>query len=193
MSSENARQNGRSLQERLEKAKHVAVESFRSNFVAFVYIWVLLGLFTVHEEIALRAHGGTTQAIPLVPHGFALVNALVLGKVAMVVEELRFGARIKPNPLIYPILIEALILALLFIGMHVLESVVGGWVHGQSLAASVPAVGGGGLIGVMFSMVSFFVAMIPFCAFRQITLAIGWAQMRALLFGPSVAPSMARR
>jgi hypothetical protein len=112
------------------------------------------------------------------------MNALVLGKVALVVEDLRLGTRIKAEPLIYPIVFEAFILAVLFIAMHVLESVIGGWLHGEALAASIPAVGGGGLAGVVFAGLSFFVAMIPFCAFRQITLAIGWGRMRALLFGP---------
>ena len=173
---------GHGRHERLQKAKEVAVDEFRRYLVSFVYIWLLLGLFTLHEEIALRTHGGATQAIPFAPHGFALVNALVLGKVALVVEDLRIGTRIKPAPLIYPIIIEAFVLAMLFIAMHVLESVIGGWLHGESLAASVPAVGGGGAVGVVFSAVSFFVAMIPFCAFRQIMLAIGWPRMRALLF-----------
>ncbi len=51
------------------------------------------------------------------------------------------------------------------------------------LANSVPAIGGGGAWGVLFATFSFFVAMIPFCGFRQIALAIGWQRMRALLFG----------
>ena len=168
---------------RLEKAKRVVVDEVSRYLVSFVYIWVLLGMFTLHEEIALRTHGGVREAIPFAPHGFAVVNALVLGKVTLIVEDLRLGARVKSQPLIYPILIQAFILAVLFIAMHVLESVVGGWLHGQALAASVPAVGGGGPAGVLFSALSFFVAMIPFCAFGQITLAIGWDRMRDILFG----------
>jgi hypothetical protein len=174
---------------RLNKAKEVVIDEFRRYVVAATYIWVLLGMFTLHEEIAMRTHGGVSQAIPFAPHGFAIVNALVLGKVALVVEDLQLGRRVRPEPLIYPIVIEALILALLFIAMHVLESLVGGWVHGQSLAASVPAVGGGGWVGVVFSAASFFVAMIPFCAFSHITRAVGWPRMREILFGAKPEPA----
>ena len=170
---------------RLQRAKHVVMDELSRYMISFVYIWVLLGMFTLHEEIALRTHGGAKETIPFAPHAFALVNALVLGKVALIAEDLRLGARVKAAPLIYPILIEAFILAVLFIAAHLLESVVGGWLHGQMLASSVPAVGGGGLAGVLFSALSFFVAMIPFCAFRQITRAIGWGRMRAILFGPA--------
>jgi len=174
---------GHSRHDRLDRAKEVVVDQFRRYLVSTVYIFVMLSMFILHKEIALRTVGGASSAIPYAPHGFALINALVLGKVALVVEELRLGQRWKPEPLIYPILLESLILAVLFIAMHLLEHVIGGWIHGESLANSVPAIGGGGAMGVLFATFGFFVAMIPFCGFRQITLAIGWARMRALLFG----------
>ena len=47
----------------------------------------------------------------------------------------------------------------------------------------MPAIGGGGLLGLVFAASSFFVPMIPFCAFRHITTAIGPGRMRALLLG----------
>jgi hypothetical protein len=179
---------------RLQKVKHAAIDEGRRYVISFVYIYILLGMFTLHEEMALRAHGGSTQAIPFAPHFFALVNALVLAKVALVVEDLRLAPRIKARPLIYPIVIEAALLAVLFIAMHVLEHVVSGLIHGERLAASVPAVGGGGAIGMAFAAFSFFVPMIPFCAFRQLTLEIGWPRIRALLFGtPEDAPGKAER
>ncbi|WP_137180466.1 hypothetical protein [Roseomonas sp. AR75] len=177
--------SGRPGQETLHKAKEVVLDEFRRFVIAAAYIFILLGLFTVHEEIALRTHAGESQAIPFAPHGFALINALVLGKVALVVEKLELGRRVKPEPLIYPIVLEALILAALFIAMHYAEAIVGGWIHGESLAKSVPMIGGGGVAGLLFAGVSFFVAMLPFCGFRQITLAIGWPRMREILFGPS--------
>lgn len=183
MSEPSARGSGSPMHERLHKAKEVAVDEFRRFLVSFLYIYILLGVFVLHEEIALRAHGGMSQAIPFAPHGFAIINALVLGKVALVVEDLRLAQRIKPKPLIWPILLEALVLAVLFIAMHYVEHLIGGWLHGEGLAKSVPMVGGGGAWGVAFATFSFFVAMIPFCAFRQITLAIGWPRMRGLLFG----------
>jgi hypothetical protein len=178
---------GQSRHERLDRAREVVVSEFRRYLVSTGYIFVMLSMFVLHEEIALRTNGGASQAIPYAPHGFALINALVLGKVALVVEQLRLGQRWKPEPLIYPILLESLLLAILFIAMHVLEHVIGGWISGESLVRSVPAIGGGGAFGVLFATFGFFVAMIPFCGFRQITQAIGWARMRALLFGGPAA------
>lgn len=174
---------GEAAHGRLHHAKEVAAEEFRRFLIAFVYIAIVLLMFTLHEEIALRTHGGVSQSIPFLPHGFALVNALVLAKVAIIVEGLRIGDRLKPRPLIYPIVIEAIVLAVLFLAMHVLEGLIGGWIHGRSLALSVPMIAGGGVAGLLFAGVSFVVAMLPFCAFRQITAAIGWPRMREMLFG----------
>lgn len=173
----------------LSKAKAFVVDEFRRFMVSFLYIWVLLGMFTMHEEIALRTHGD----VAIWPHGFALLNALVLGKVALVVEDLRLGHLIKPTPLIWPIVLESLILAVLFIAMHVLEHVIGGWIQGESLAASVPAIGGGGALGLFFAATSFFVAMLPFCGFRIIATAIGMERVWGLLFGTSPAGAERRR
>src|SRR4051812_1045040 len=89
--------------EKLHHAKEIAAEEFRRYLIAAAYLYVILGLFTVSEEMTLRTHGGLSQAIPFAPHGIALINALVLGKVALVVGQLKLGVRWKPEPLIYPI------------------------------------------------------------------------------------------
>lgn len=172
-------QPGQGTATRMERLKHAAAELFRRYLVAFLYLYVLLGVFTIHEEMALRE-----RSISFAPHGWALVNALVLGKVMLIAEDLRLGSRIKPHPLIFPIVIEAFLLALLFLAIHVLEHVVSGMIHGEALAASVPLIGGGGFLGLAFATLSFFVALIPFCGFRQVSRAIGPDRMRALLFGP---------
>jgi len=164
---------------RLDKVKQVAAEEFRAFLLSFLYLYVLLGVFTLHQQITLREHD-----ISFAPHGWALINALVLSKVMILAEKLKLGSRIVPHPLIYPIVIEALILAALFIGMHVLEHVVAGLIAGESAAASVPLIGGGGMFGLVSVAVSMFVALIPFCGFRQISHALGHGRMQRLLFSP---------
>ncbi len=164
---------------RLRRAKHILMEELRSYLLSFFYFWVLLGTFTVHQDIALREH-----SIGFAPHGWALVNALVLAKVMVIVEKLRLGSRIVPHPLIYPIVIEAFILALLFIAIHVLEHVIGGMVAGATAAASIPLIGGGGFLGLALAALSAFIALIPFCGFRQLSHALGPGRLRSLLFDP---------
>lgn len=68
--------------------------------VMFLYLWVLFGLFVLNERIILGQRG-----IDFSPHGFALLNALVLAKVMLVTEDLNLGRWMRRRPLIYPDLV----------------------------------------------------------------------------------------
>lgn len=72
----------------------------------FLYLWVLFGLFVLNERIILgqRVSGFS-------PHGFAVLNALVLAKVMLATEHLYLGRWMRRRPLIYPILFESALLA----------------------------------------------------------------------------------
>jgi hypothetical protein len=149
--------------------------------VMFLYLWVLFGLFVLNEGIILRQHG-----ISFSSQGFALLNALVLAKVMLVAEDLNLGHWLQGKPLIYPILHEAFVFAILFICFHVLEHVVVGFFKGETIARSIPAIGGGGLAGVICVAVILFVALIPFFAFRDVSRELGPGRLNTMLFGPMV-------
>lgn len=163
-------ETARTLKQRL-------AEEMRRFFVMFVYLWILFGLFVLNEQIILRQHG-----ISFSSQGFALVNALVLAKVMLIAEDLNLGHWLRERPLIYPILHESFVFAILFICFHVVEHVVVGWFKGETVAASVPAIGGGGFAGLLCVTLILFISLIPFFAFRNVDRALGGGQLRALLF-----------
>jgi hypothetical protein len=49
------------------------------------------------------------QHIDYTLHGFALINALALGKVMLVTQELRLADRFRNAPLIYPTLLKSFV------------------------------------------------------------------------------------
>ena len=165
---------GRKLAER-------AVDEVRRFVVMFLYLWVLFGLFALHQMIILHQEGMnfTTQ-------GFALVNALVLAKVMLIAEDLRIGHWLRSRPLIYPILGESLIFTVVFICFHVVEHLVIGLFKGETLRESVPVIGGGGLAGLLSVAMIFFVALIPFFAFRNLSRELGADRLKGLLFGTGI-------
>jgi hypothetical protein len=57
--------------------------------------------------------------------------------------------------------------------------------RGRTVAASMPTIGGGGLAGLASVAVILFVAMIPFFAFRNLSLVLGADRLKSLLFGAS--------
>ena len=82
----------------------------------FVYLWVVFGLFVLHERIIRGQMGLGFQA-----QGFALINALVLAKVMLVAEDLRLDRGLRGQPLAYAAAGEAALFAIVFIVFHVLE------------------------------------------------------------------------
>jgi hypothetical protein len=169
---------------RAQRLGRWAVHEMTRFVVLFLYLWILFGVFVLHQSIVLREHGISYSA-----QGFALINALVLAKVMLVAEDLNLSRWLDRRPLIYPILHESLLFTALFIAFHVLEELAVGLVHGETLAQSVPAIGGGGFAGLVCVAVIFFFALIPFFGFRNLSRAIGPDRMKTLLFGSWTAPA----
>ena len=71
-------------------------EEIRKFAVIAVYLWLLFGLFALHEMLIRRRMGLAYQA-----EGFAIINALVLGKVMLIAENFNFGGGRANRPLIY--------------------------------------------------------------------------------------------
>lgn len=154
-----------------------ATRSLRRFIVLFLYLWVLFGLFVLNERIILRQHG-----IGFGAQGFAVLNAFVLAKVMLFAEDLELGRWLRHRPLIYPIVFESFTFTILFICFHVLEQAIPGLIKGRGFAGSVPAMGGGGMAGVICVAVILFVSLVPFFAFRNISRKLGPGRLNAMLF-----------
>src|SRR6202044_3494626 len=168
------------------KAK--AVDEFRRFFVLFLYLWILFGVFVLNQGVVMREHG-----INFPMQGFAFINALVFAKVMMLFEVFDPGRWLRKRPLIYPILYETLLLTVLFLVAHVLERTIEGLVRGKTVADSMPAIGGGGLTGLLSITAILFIALIPFFGLRNLSLAMGEGRLWAVVFGPPSAEEGERR
>jgi len=167
-----------------------AAEELRKFVVLFVYLWILFGVFALNQGIVLRQNG-----IAWTMQGLALINALVFAKVMMLFEMFDPGAWLRRRPLIYPILYETFLLTVLFLVVHVIEKVVEGVIRGNTVADSLPSIGGGGFMGLISASVIMFVALTPFFALRNLGFAVGADRLWGLLFGPggSKEPEVGQR
>lgn len=145
-----------------------------------LYLWLLFGLFALHDMLISRRLGLSFEF-----EGFAIINALVLGKVMLIAEDFNFGAGRKGRPLIYPILRQAALFALLFMAFHSLETAVLGLIRGSAPASGVTDLGGGGIADLVTITAALFIALVPYFAFRNISRELGWPVMRRLLFAGS--------
>ncbi len=122
------------------------------------------------------------EHINFASHGFALINAVVLGKVLLVAEDMNFADRFKDSPLVFPVVYKALAFSILFVVFHIAESMLVGVFHGRGAVESFPAIGGGTLEGFLCVIAIIFVSLVPFFAFREIGRVIGEDRLWALLF-----------
>jgi hypothetical protein len=160
------------------------------NFLAIaLYLWVTFGVFALHEWVV-----SAKDHIDYHFYGFALINALVLGKVMLVAEDLHFADWFKDRPLIYPILCKAVAFSILFLVFDVVEEVIVGVFKGKTIGESIPVIGGGSPSGVFFVGIILAVALIPFFAFREVGRAIGERALHSLMFtgGPQAAAFQSR-
>ncbi len=149
----------------------------RLGLVLFLYLWALLGLFVLNEDLVNRQKGDVFMF-----QGFALANALILAKVMLAGEQLNLARHFAAWPRIWVILFESLSCTLLFLLVHTLARVGIGIYRGESLSASMPSIGGGGLAGVLIVGVIFFVSLLPFFTFKHLAGAIGAERVYAILF-----------
>jgi hypothetical protein len=152
------------------------IQEGRKFLVITLYLWVILGLFALHKSILLPQRGF------IYGQGIALLNALVLGKVMFFAESAHLGEDFETRPLVYPVLFKSGLFAIILIGFHLLEEVVRGALHGESISASVSDVAGGTLEGILAVGFMVFFALIPFFAFREVAKLVGADVMRELLF-----------
>jgi hypothetical protein len=153
------------------------VLEIRQLLVMFLYLFVLIGLFTLYEHVVLAE-----RHISYAFYGFALVNALVLAKVMLVADDLHVGRKFEDRPLIYPVLAKSVLFAVVFLCFRTLEDLLVGWWEGKTFGASLPSIGGGGITGILFIGIIMAFALMPFFAFTHISRLLGPGVLRALIF-----------
>jgi hypothetical protein len=155
------------------------LEEFKHFVVLFLYLYIILGLFVLNEHIILGQRGVNFS----VAQGFAVINALIMAKVMMIADLFDIGRVMRRRPLIQRILFDSAAFTVVFLLFHVAEGLVVGRIKGQTFADSLPNIGGGGFLGPLCVAAILFFALMPFFAFRSLSIALGPDRMRALLFG----------
>jgi hypothetical protein len=155
--------------------KERMLHNFREFAAMFLYLWLLFALFAYHEDIVLAKHH-----IDYKPFGLAFFNAFVLAKVMLVAEELRLGTRFRKRAPIFPVLHKSLLFAIIFICFNMAEEIVIGLWKGETLAESIPKIGGGSPLGMVIASLIITVALIPFFAFRELSRIMGKGVLGAL-------------
>jgi hypothetical protein len=145
-------------------------------FISF-YLWVVFALFVLYKSIILAE-----QHISSAAGGFALINALALGKIMLLAQEFHFGERYSDAPLIYPTLFKSAAFAIILGCFKILEEAGVGWYHGRSFQESMTGIGDGTVKGILTLTAILAVLLIPFFGFTELRKVLGADELRRLLF-----------
>jgi hypothetical protein len=154
-----------------------AYQGLKEYLAISFYLWLVFGLFVLYKSVLLSEHH-----FSLLAHGVALFNALALGKVMLVAQELHFADKFKDKPLIYPTLFKSATFAIVLGCFKILEEAGIGWYHGKSFSESITDIGGGTLNGILVLILILAVLLIPFFAFTELRRIFGEDKLVRLFF-----------
>jgi hypothetical protein len=154
--------------------KQKAYQGLKEYLVISCYLWLVFSLFVIYKSVLL------SERISVVAHGEALINALALGKVMLVAQELHFAEKFKEKPLIYATLFKSAAFASILGVFKILEEVCIGLYHGKSAGQSMAEVGGGTLNGILAMTAILAVLLVPFFAFTELRDILGKEKLTGL-------------
>ena len=158
-----------------ESLKERVASELEKYAIITVYLWLLFALFGLHKQL-LQGHG-----VSIWQQGFALINALVFGKVILIGDALKVAKGQRNDSLAWVVLRKSLIFAILLVAFHVLEEVIRAWFKSQPLSTVVTEFGGS-LAGVAAFAAIFFVVLIPFYAYQEAARVLGGDTLWNLFF-----------
>jgi hypothetical protein len=157
--------------------KERGVHELKEFAIITLYLWVLFVLFATYKRMLLQENG-----ISVWNHSFAIVNALIFGKVILIAQALSLGGNLKNRALVWIVLGKALLFAIVLLLFHIGEEAIRAGFKDLPLSTAVADFGGGTWLGLATYAAIFFVALIPFFAIQEVAAVIGADALWNLLF-----------
>ena len=161
-----------------EKIRHELIEyTFNVAYLAAVF-----ATFTIYRRLLLAAHD-----ITYTNYWFALIEALVLGKVIMIGGVFRLGRGLEDRPLIYPTIYKTVVFTVLCAVFTLAEHAIKGLVSGHGVVAGLAEFAAQGYEVILANSMVVFVALIPFFAMKELGRVMGREKIGRLFFKPGSA------
>jgi hypothetical protein len=119
-------------------------------------------------------------------HGIALINALALGKVILVAQDLHLVDQFRDAPLIYPTLVKSFAFTIVLALFKIAEDAVVGRFRGKSFHESFSNLEGGSWPVILTLMGLIFVMLIPFFGFTELRRVFGSDRLIGVFSGRGI-------
>jgi len=174
------------MPEKSEKKAHireVVVHETRELLAISAFLAAFFVSLTTYRRLLLEEYN-----IDYYEYGYAVLEALVLGKVILLGEAFHLGERFHERSLVLSTLWKTLVFSLLVAIFSVLEHFIGAVVHGRPLASALPQLAGSHLYELLARVVVTLVAFVPLFAFRELGRVLGPGRLFELFFRRKSGP-----
>jgi hypothetical protein len=161
--------------------KHKVIHEVRRLVLIFLYLALFFLVFRFYTRLVLSEY-----QIDFSEYGLTLLKALVLAKIILTAEALRFGERFREQPLIVPTLYSTVVFCAFALVFEICEHLVVGLFHGKSPSEVFAELTDKGWPHVGGMILVVFVAFLPFFAFREAERALGEGKLKELFINRRV-------
>ena len=154
-----------------------AMHELKEFVVLTLYLYVCLGAVILMKVAVLHSVG-----IDMALWGVAIVKAMVLAKFMLIGFAVKFGEGNSTAPLIWPTLKMASAFLGLLIVMTIIEEILVGLFHHQSVGASLDELFGQRLEETLAGYLIILLVLIPFFGFRVLSDTLGEGRLERMFF-----------
>jgi len=153
------------------------VVEMRKFALVAAFLFFFFGAFATYRRLILSEYD-----LDYFRYGYALIEALVLGKVILLGEIFHLGDRFQGKPLIIPTLYRTFSFSILVLVFAVVEHFVKGFIHRENIAAILADLAAKDGATIAARILVMFIAFIPMFAIWEIANLFGENQLFELFF-----------
>jgi hypothetical protein len=139
------------------------------------FLALVFGAFTTYRRLLLAAYG-----VSYTQYGFALVQALILGKVISIGSLFRLGRGLEEKPLIYSAVYKTVVFCIFVAIFKVIEHGIKGLWNGEGFTGGLLELSEKDFHELLANSLVVFVALIPFFAVKELGRVLGKEKMKAV-------------
>jgi hypothetical protein len=109
----------------MESFEARAISELKMYAVITLYLWFFFFLFGLYKRVLLQEYG-----ISLWNESFAIVNALIFGKVILIAQAFNVGRALRDKAVVWIVLGKSLLFMILLLLFHVAEEAIRAWFKG---------------------------------------------------------------
>jgi hypothetical protein len=161
--------------------KQKAAKELKEYIAVSLYLGFFFCAVVTYSILLLRKHEVGYDALN---YTFAIINALVIGKVILIGKMAKLGKRTEGRPLYQSVLLKSLLFGLLVFLFHLLEEFIKRLIHGEPSGTVLHNINFEDMIG---RSILVFCAFVPLFAFMELRRVLGEEELHALFFKSGAA------